>query len=120
VSSHASATEVLPAASSSVGRTWGAGGCGGRGGNLAAAGSGGGGGPGASTRKVLSVLPGTSYPISIGVGGAGGNGNTVPDNGGAQSTTDLGNPTAAMIAGSTGPTGGSSGCAGCMRIWYLY
>jgi hypothetical protein len=102
---------------------WGAGGGGGGNGGAVA---GGGGGGGAYARKAISVIPGTSYTVTVGSGGtgtAGANGGTGGDSWFSTSSTVIakgGSGGAAAVAGAGGSTGtigdttfnGGAGAAG--------
>lgn len=77
--------------------TWGGGGAGGGVGSVAGA-SGGGGGGGAYARSILTVIPGDSYPLSVGAGGIG-----VIDSAGRHGDSSwFGSPTTVLATGGTG------------------
>lgn len=78
------------------------------------------GGSGSYGRKVFSVIPGTGYAVTVGIGGAGGtaNGGT---SAGQTGGTGLNGKDAASDGGTTATVqGGSSGASGLVRIWYTY
>jgi hypothetical protein len=71
---NATSTWVAPAGClTAIVECWGAGGGGGGSGNGTGA-AGGGGGGGAYSKKTLSVVPGTSYTVTVGAAGTGGTG----------------------------------------------
>ena len=94
-----------------------AGGGGGGGGASTTAG-GGGGGAQCSFKQLLTVVPSTVYPVTIGAGGAGGASNTGGSNGTSTSLGSIltlspglgGSP--ASTGGGSGGTGGTSGATG--------
>jgi hypothetical protein len=92
-------------------RLW-AGGAGGGGSSSTTAASGGGGGGGYAD-NILTVVPGTSYTITIGAGGAGGTGSSGGTNGGSSSFSTLlaasGGVGGGGASGSSAGNGGSGG-----------
>jgi len=91
-------------------KVWGAGG-GGGGGGVDNAGAGGGGGSGGYSSSVLTVVPGTSYSITIGAGGAGGGVGSGWHNGGSNGSA--GNSSRFVLNGGTSvvANGGGGGIA---------
>ncbi len=96
-------------------QVWGGGGGGGGVQIDPAAGQAGGGGGGAYASEDINVLPGQSYNVIVGLGGAGGDGFTgaVGDNGGLSSVSGPGGSVeAAGGSGGGGSTGGVDGAGG--------
>ncbi|HTV45761.1 MAG TPA: hypothetical protein VMF05_10625 [Stellaceae bacterium] len=98
-----SGTFVAPAGVTQVAyEVWGAGGAGG--GSSAADDAGSAGGGGAYARGIADVTPGESYPVTVGIGGAFGNGGGSPTNGTGG--------TSSSFASFASCTGGGPGLAG--------